>query len=39
MGVVSAISGIFLIGIGVLLLTDTFSRLAALAPPIEPPFV
>jgi cytochrome c-type biogenesis protein len=37
--VVSVASGAFLILIGVLLLTDTFTRLAALAPPIEPPFV
>jgi cytochrome c-type biogenesis protein len=36
---VSLISGAFLILVGVLLLTDTFTRLAALAPPIEPPFV
>lgn len=35
---ISVISGLFLIGIGVLLLTDTFSRLAAIGPPIEPPF-
>jgi len=39
MGVVNVISGLFLIAIGILLLTDTFERLAALAPPIEPPFV
>lgn len=36
---ISIISGLFLIGIGVLLLTDTFTRLAGIAPPIEPPFV
>ncbi|MDQ3548642.1 MAG: cytochrome c biogenesis protein CcdA [Chloroflexota bacterium] len=36
---ISVVSGIFLIAIGVLLLTDTFTRLAAIAPPIEPPFV
>jgi cytochrome c-type biogenesis protein len=36
---VSLTSGAFLILVGVLLLTDTFARLAALAPPIEPPFV
>lgn len=35
---ISVVSGAFLIGIGVLLLTDSFVRLAALAPPIEPPF-
>jgi cytochrome c-type biogenesis protein len=38
-GAITAVSGLFLIGIGVLLLTDGFTRLAALAPPIEPPFV
>lgn len=36
---ISIVSGLFLIGIGVLLLTDSFSRLAGIAPPIEPPFV
>ena len=37
--VVSIVSGLFLIAIGLLLVTDGFTRLAALAPPIEPPFV
>ncbi len=37
--VVSLVSGAFLIAIGLLLLTDGFTRLAALAPPIEPPFL
>jgi cytochrome c-type biogenesis protein len=36
---VSLVSGAFLIAIGVMLLTDTFTRLAAFGPPIEPPFV
>ncbi len=36
---ISNLSGAFLILIGVLLLTDTFARLAAIAPPIEPPFI
>lgn len=36
---INIVSGVFLIAIGVLLLTDTFSRLAAIGPPIEPPFV
>lgn len=36
---VSVVSGIFLVAIGILLLTDSFTRLAALGPPIEPPFV
>ncbi len=39
LGVVSVASGVFLIAIGLLLLTDGFTRLAALAPPIEPPFL
>jgi cytochrome c-type biogenesis protein len=34
--VVSAVSGLFLIGVGLLLLTNTFTLLAALGPPIEP---
>ncbi len=33
---VSIVSGAFLIVVGVLLLTNTFALLAALAPPIEP---
>lgn len=37
--VVSITSGLFLLAIGLLLVTDGFTRLAALAPPIEPPFV
>ncbi|HUG14535.1 MAG TPA: cytochrome c biogenesis protein CcdA [Thermomicrobiales bacterium] len=37
--VINRVSGAFLILIGVLLLTDTFARLAAIAPPIEPPFL
>jgi len=36
---ISIVSGIFLIAIGLMLLTDTFTRLAAIAPPIEPPFI
>jgi cytochrome c-type biogenesis protein len=36
---ISVVSGLFLIAIGVMLLTDTFERLAGIAPPIEPPFV
>ncbi|MGH9176124.1 MAG: cytochrome c biogenesis CcdA family protein [Vicinamibacterales bacterium] len=36
---ISLVSGAFLIAIGVMLLTDTFTRLAALGPPIEPPFL
>lgn len=35
---INVVSGAFLILVGVLLLTDTFTRLAAIAPPIEPPF-
>lgn len=37
--IVSVSSGAFLIAIGLLLLTDGFTRLAAIAPPIEPPFL
>lgn len=37
--IVAVTSGAFLILIGVLLITDNFGRLAALAPPIEPPFL
>jgi cytochrome c-type biogenesis protein len=37
--IINGVSGSFLILIGVLLLTDTFTRLAAIAPPIEPPFL
>ncbi|MEX2314757.1 MAG: cytochrome c biogenesis protein CcdA, partial [Thermomicrobiales bacterium] len=36
---ISIVSGVFLILIGVLLLTDSFARLAAIGPPIEPPFL
>jgi cytochrome c-type biogenesis protein len=35
--VISLVSGGFLVAVGVLLLTNTFALLAALAPPIEPP--
>ncbi len=38
-GVISIVSGLFLIGIGVLLLTDTLSRLAQYAPAINIPGV
>ncbi|HEX2280275.1 MAG TPA: cytochrome c biogenesis protein CcdA, partial [Thermomicrobiales bacterium] len=39
LGVVSAVSGAFLIVVGVLLLTDSFARLATYAPVIEPTFL
>jgi len=39
LGLVSAVSGIFLIVVGVLLLTDSFTRLAAYAPVFEPTFL
>ncbi len=38
-GLISIVSGLFLIGIGVLLLTDTMTRLAQYAPPISIPGV
>jgi cytochrome c-type biogenesis protein len=39
LGLVSAVSGIFLIVVGVLLLTDSFARLATYAPVYEPGFL
>lgn len=39
LGLVSAVSGIFLIVVGVLLLTDSFTRLATYAPVWEPGFL
>jgi cytochrome c-type biogenesis protein len=39
LGLVSAVSGIFLIVVGVLLLTDSFARLATYAPVFEPSFL
>ncbi|CAN5674195.1 cytochrome c biogenesis protein CcdA [soil metagenome] len=39
LGVVSAVSGAFLIVVGVLLLTDSFTRLATYAPVFEPSFL
>lgn len=39
LGLVSAVSGIFLIVVGVLLLTDSFARLATYAPVFEPGFL
>ncbi len=36
---ISVVSGAFLILIGILLLTDSFQRLATVGTPIEPPFV
>ncbi|MCA1669993.1 MAG: hypothetical protein LC793_21925, partial [Thermomicrobia bacterium] len=38
-GAISIVSGLFLIGIGVLLLTDTMARLAQYAPAISIPGV
>lgn len=38
-GLISLVSGIFLIAIGILLLTDTFTRLAQIAPAINLPGV
>ncbi len=39
LGVVSALSGAFLVMVGVLLLTDSFTRLAVYAPVFEPSFL
>lgn len=39
LGIVSAVSGVFLIVVGTLLLTDSFARLATYAPVIEPTFL
>lgn len=39
LGIVSAVSGAFLIVVGVLLLTDSFTRLATYAPVFEPSFL
>lgn len=39
LGLVSAVSGMFLIVVGVLLLTDSFARLATYAPVFEPRFL
>jgi hypothetical protein len=39
LGIVSSVSGAFLVVVGVLLLTDSFTRLATYAPVSEPTFL